>query len=507
MKNLFYSIMLFLATPFITTSQSFVYIDTNHFKALIPSTPLLFTEGNTSAFNIPKTGVNGTIYNSTVWMGGLSNGNLHLAAETYRQMGMDFQSGPIANQYNNPAKWDVVKVTKKQIEKHQTDTASWNNLPSSFLLWPAHGDTTNGEAFNLAPFVNIGGNPLFYEPELGDYPSIKGDMCTYYIFNDGRLHTETGGNQLGVEIHRMAYSYADTNSFLHNSVFVDYKIINRSSNSYNNFIFSAYTDFDIGKYNDDFIGTDTSKNMVFAYNGASTDAGYGSNPPAQGLIWLNQKIGSSMFYNNETSNMGNPDTAPEYYQYMQSIWLDSSMLKYGGNGKTGTENTKYAFSGNPCSLVGINWTENSAGNTAGDRRKIASTEKLVFNPNDTLHIEMAYLFARGSNGNFSSVCELQNEASKLIDWYKNKGTTTSTNKINLISPSDISIYPNPTNGNVSIQSSRNLHRIELYSLNGKLVFSIENPQHTIHVDALYPGIYILKAIDETGTTTKKILVN
>ena len=51
-------------------------------------------------------------------------------------------------------------------------------------------------------------------------------------------------------------------------------------------------DGDIGYYGDDYIGSDSSRNMMFFYNGDAFDEGgggtlgYGDNPPAVGLVSL-----------------------------------------------------------------------------------------------------------------------------------------------------------------------------------------------------------------------------
>lgn len=69
----------------------------------------------------------------------------------------------------------------------------------------------------------------------------------------------------------------------------------------------------------------------------------------------------------------------------------------------------------------------------------------------------------------------------------------------------ISIYPNPASDYISINSTIELERIQLYDLLGKQVIStVETEQ--IEISHLPVGVYLLKAFSESGTITKKIII-
>ncbi|MBK8414465.1 MAG: hypothetical protein IPL22_08120 [Bacteroidetes bacterium] len=73
------------------------------------------------------------------------------------------------------------------------------------------------------------------------------------------------------------------------------------SESYTNFRTGIWIDYDLGNATDDYVGTDVSLDMIYAYNGDSDDettSGYGINPPAQGVYFLNQTLSGSMTYDN-----------------------------------------------------------------------------------------------------------------------------------------------------------------------------------------------------------------
>ena len=85
-------------------------ISINNISARINNSGNLFWNLiNKSEFNIPKGSTKSTIFNSTLWVGGLdSPDTLHVAGELYEQSGHDYWSGPISNVYDSAydAKWN-----------------------------------------------------------------------------------------------------------------------------------------------------------------------------------------------------------------------------------------------------------------------------------------------------------------------------------------------------------------------------------------------------------------
>jgi hypothetical protein len=70
-----------------------------------------------------------------------------------------------------------------------------------------------------------------------------------------------------------------------------------------------------------------------------------------------------------------------------------------------------------------------------------------------------------------------------------------------------SIFPNPVNNNLNIQSeNRDIQIIEIYNLNGKLVLQHKyNLNEAIDVSSLAKGLYLLKVQTEAGSITKKLV--
>ena len=73
--------------------------------------------------------------------------------------------------------------------------------------------------------------------------------------------------------------------------------------------------------------------------------------------------------------------------------------------------------------------------------------------------------------------------------------------------SEVSIYPNPTNGILNIKNAENSN-IAIYNLLGELLISkkCNSAFSTINVSGLAEGTYIVKVVSEKNITTKKISV-
>ncbi len=375
-----------------------------------------------SISEFPNSSGTNCVYAQSIWLGGINqNSELKLAANVYRQSGLDFYPGPIATTYTTAYDnlYDNVwHLTKDEIETHMANynTAGYQ-VPNSIASWPGNGNTANGEAQNLAPYADLNNNN-FYEPELGEHPLIRGDEALFVIYNDGRaLHTESGGGIIGAEIHLMLYAYENTGEdHKDNVIYSHYEIYNRSqNNNFDNFYISSWLDFEIGEGTDDFVGTQIQQNMIYGYNGASSDLDYGANPPAYGFMLLNENLTHSIVYtNNMHSIYGNPIIPADYYNYMISNWKDGSTLI---NPLDSTE-TNYMFPGDSDTTTSNNWSETTIGNAPADRRMLGSTNFQNFGPGNKICLDYASIFARDmSLNNMEQVDHLSSMASNVQNFY------------------------------------------------------------------------------------------
>ena len=71
------------------------------------------------------------------------------------------------------------------------------------------------------------------------------------------------------------------------------------------------------------------------------------------------------------------------------------------------------------------------------------------------------------------------------------------------SVSKFTIYPNPTNGLLTIRNTENVELVEVYSLTGQKVMTIDNEfagETVLNVSSINPGVYVIKLIEKDGNT-------
>ncbi len=516
MKNKLLSFAFCFYISYQASTQTFIqFINNNNVDAKITNIGPLFFDGVQSVFNVPKASNKSTIFAASPWIGGISNNQLHLMAETYRQgPGLaDIQSGPISNSYlpNFLNYWNRIwKVSKTDIQNFR-NTIQLGQKPDTILFkniieWPAKGNVFGNDTLSAyAPFIDVNHNNK-YEPFLGDYPFIKGDICTFTIMNDDITHTESNGLPLRFQLQRMAYEF-ETNNAVNNTLFVDYSIINKSGIKYDSVIFSSWVDFDLGNYADDYIGTDTLRNMIYAFNGDSIDdgiKGYGSTPPAQACVFINSKLWASATYNNDFSAAGNPTNARDYFNYMQGNRKDGKPVLANTIDSNTLIKTQFIYNGNPCLNTG--WWEGSAKIMPGDRRILASLAPQSLLPNQSINVTLAFVYARAASGNnIASVCALANAVDEVTTWYNNQ-QFGAVNE--LAKKTNFSIYPNPAKTEITIEAE-NIKNAEIYiydRLGNKVKSTILNETRSVSIADLSAGIYLIQLQTENGNALEKLII-
>ncbi|KXK43797.1 MAG: hypothetical protein UZ11_BCD004000477 [Bacteroidetes bacterium OLB11] len=213
---------------------------------------------SSAAYEVPKSSNKNSLFAGSIWIGGIDHttNELKVAAQTYRQTGNDYWSGPLDNAAGITAQtcanWDRFwKINASDINKFKgltlgvTDPAQIESIIQNnedkiaqvIKEWPAKGNsevlTAGGAPMQLpnrefAPFVDVD-NDGVYNWHKGDYPSILGDQYIWWVFNDkGNAKTETQSEAIGLEIHAAAFAFS-TNDCLNEATFYNYKVFNYST--------------------------------------------------------------------------------------------------------------------------------------------------------------------------------------------------------------------------------------------------------------------------------------
>jgi len=526
------------------------FLDVNNLSALISPFGNHFWDADSSRFEAPKGSGKHAMLNHTVWVAGLDDSSrLHVAAEKYRQGGTDFYTGPISTLYDTSymLKWNRLwKLDKEQIRHHINNWSSPGYVPiDAIASWPAHGKVALGQPTDIAPYYDSDLDGL-YNPMAGDFPLIRGDQAIFFILNDLRgIHTESKGEALGIEIYGMAYAYDHPNdSTLNNTLFMHYDIINRSAGNYHDTYLGLFSDFELGSSTDDYLGSDITNGMVYAYNGDSIDGSgqaeaYGEHPPAIGLkviggpllqpdgidnpagncdIGINGLNFGDGIADNERLGMSNltlgyTETGPDFYRLMNGSINYGSRLVNGsilddGEGPL----SRYLFPGNSDTTCnwgtggiapnggynqnGNYWTEKTVNDQPGWRNGVGSVGPFTFNAGQSVPLDYCFTWARDYHGdNNSSVELLRQRISDLKPFLNNLISLPVTyygigeNKAENL----LKVYPNPVHekANITIAGNEALPYY-LYSVNGKLVSTgkLQPGTTMLNFSFLNPGIYL-----------------
>jgi hypothetical protein len=506
---------------------AFDYLNVNNIKATINSNGHLFgslqniPENEKNGFEIKNADGKHTVRIAGLWMLGKEGTKYHIYAPTFGVWGRDVYQGivmkPEFYSSKEDDKWNRVwKVSKEMIKNHIANFASKEYVMDEVIAnWPASGDISKGQSPNLAPFVDVNSNGI-YDPNNGDYPSIKGDEAILFIYNDHRnQHTESIGTYpMGVEVIGMAYAFNNGFSKVYNNtVFVDFTVINRSGIDYTDAKLGVFTDIDMGAVTtDDYQGFDTKRNTYYGYNAPTDKASekFGrSTTPYMSITLLNEPFSGFMTYNNDCDINGNPIMPTDYYCYLNGYWKDGMPTTKGGNGKGGNVHCSYMYDGNP--NTGEGWTEKAVNNTPGDRRGLGLVGPFDFKAGYIKKISVAYNFS----GDFET---MQNNADKYSNDFKNNAgpfapeAITSSKGISDKKPIDMIMYPNPANTSATLSFSNpgnEQYSVNVYDITGRKLISenqLTGSQYQVNTSKLEKGLYVVELLFKDRRNSSRLVI-
>jgi len=338
------------------------------------------------------------------------------------------------------------------------------------------------------------------------------------------MHSESGGEKMKVEVHGMAYGFdLNENDAFNNTIFLHYKIYNRSPHTYSDVYIGFYNDFDLGYPSDDYVQTDVGRNSLIAYNSDEEDGfgeqgSYGDYPPAQSITLLSGPPMDMDGLDNPVSNQfGDPLCNPGFngsgfgdgiidnecygitsslafstmywfgffqqpevvYNHMTGRWRDGSHLFYGGSGHE-DENAygptcQFIFPGTSdpvnwgagCELPNgpVDWTCETEEIEPGDFNNLLSSGPFTFYPGGSIDIEAAYIYARDeiNPDNKASLSLLKDQIDSIklayLDDSVPGGGSFSDINERVSGLYKISLHPNPANNYIIINFPENNDKI------------------------------------------------
>ena len=249
-----------------TLSRSGRLLDANQISAWITNYGVLCRDPETGSAGLtyPAGTQKTLVYTLGLWVAGQVNGEVRTACADYNS---EFQPGRILDD-GQPDDPDNPGYRVYKIRPGDSADPSSPRYNPDYAEWPVQDG---------AP-VDESGAPL-----------VLGDQTLWWVMNDANptLHNRTYHSApLNLEVHGLAWAFADTTSPLGRCFFVQYTLINKGQDPIEDAYVGIYLDPDVGNSTDDGTACDTSLSLTYGYNRSSRDRMYGEKVPAVGLVLL-----------------------------------------------------------------------------------------------------------------------------------------------------------------------------------------------------------------------------
>jgi len=357
-------------------------LDVNRIRMAVSTAGTFATDPETfeAGLEFPRGTGKTAVYTSGLWLGGNVGGSLRVTVAEYSD---EFQPGAIVNGFPDDPTRPEYKVYK--LGRRYLSTAERDSILA---------DYNAGAVPHGAPVVSV-----LPSGEL----DIRGDQMLWHVYNDANptTHISRGGRTtpLGVEIQQTAYAF-DRSGALGNTVFLEFKIINKSVSSFSDFYVSLWSDPDLGGAGDDLLGSDPGRSLGICYNGTNSDFMYGSTPPALGYDLLKAVVpgaSPSAAASFNTYAVGqDPQNATQSYNFMRGVLGDGRAII----DPITQQPTTFFYTGDPVQRTG--WLDTNP----GDRRFLLSTESFSLSPGETMVVAAAIIIGDGQE-RLSSFRKLQ----------------------------------------------------------------------------------------------------
>ena len=421
----------------------------------------LFWRGSPHVYEVPKSGGASAIYTTGIWIGGYVGEELRVAAARYGAF--DFWAGPLDESGAPPAdcsRFDrLYKVSLTDIWEYEAtgvtteDLRDWpTGLGAPTYAPPGNGldDDKDGEIDEDGERIALLDLPLserisrLIDLERGERPAILGDQSVWWIMNDrGNEHRGPPSLPIGLEVHAMAYAF-NTGGDIGFATFYKYDFFYKGSEAFTDVYMAVFADPDLGRFDDDWIASDTSLGMGIVWNSDNEDegaGGYGTPAPALGFGIVQGPVVSSP---GDTANVNgveipdsrnlkmtslvrsyggsitqDPLTAQDYYYFMQGRWRDGTCFTLGGNGHDFSNDcTRFflpgdmGYSDDECQF----WSECNVDETGkdsypADQIFLMGTGPITMEPGESQQLVFSIVWARGRD-HFDSAQKVK-EAGRL----------------------------------------------------------------------------------------------
>jgi len=318
---------------------------------------------------------------------------------------------------------DIYGIEVSEVTAQQTQQVL-DQYASDWANWPVHLG---------APYEDLNGNGS-YESGI-DRPGIaEADQVLWTVCND--LDTTLtdlifGCPPIGLELQITIWGYARLNSALNEMLFQRYRLINKSGFPIDSMFIGKWADQDLGSFTDDYIACDSTRDMIYIYNGRSIDteaATFSIAPPAFGYSLLqgpaitapndtaiinfdrvpglkNMRLTSTSYYAfggipSDPTPFGDYANTEEWYNlingYLPNDWQTPPSSWFVGSGPERGQSTFFPLLGDPVSGEGN--IDGFGDNLApGDRRQSLHSGPFSIQPGEMQEVIIAAIGGLGGS--------------------------------------------------------------------------------------------------------------
>ncbi|MBI9071784.1 MAG: T9SS type A sorting domain-containing protein [Melioribacteraceae bacterium] len=420
------------------------FFNINNISTSINNNGEMDNYSGSNSFEFPQGSNANLVYASGLVWGAKINDELRVGGSTFNsglQPGAILDNGKAEDPSSENVRvfrvrpdWETAELSN-DLSYNETDQEVYRNqYQKDWNEWPAEKG---------APFNDVNNNGI-YESTI-DIPGVPGaNQTLWYVAND--LNPEKtnglyGSLPMEIEVQVTVWGYSSTD-LLNSTMFKKYKVINKSSNTFEDMYFSFWTDDDLGDSADDLIGYDTSLAAAYEYNSNNIDGFYGVSVPALGYYFLKtpinsepNQIGTTGHYHIYKGSLYNsdPDGTKQFYNLFEGKYSDSGETRI--NPLTGKADP-FSFNGNP--VNGTGWIDGVEVGP-GDRRHGIYSGTIDMKPGDTQEIVVAQTASFGKN-NLNAITEMKKKVYNIKKSYESSFSNIADLPINSIELSSEDIY-------------------------------------------------------------------
>lgn len=519
-------------------AQAEAYLDVGNVRARLFNNGAFFFRGNPSSYEIPKGSGKHVLFSSEIWLAGMTGDTLRTAGSTYGPY--EFWPGPLGDAGDAPAdcsRFDRIwSVSRQDMELFRRR----GQISMDLKEWPTGLGAPTLDARGRR--VDVSDRPLseranrLIRLEEGEVPDLMGDQMLWWVMNDlGNEHVryivdwQAGipGNPIGVEIRATAFAF-DVPGVLGNSTFYRLELIKPVGPPLSSTFIGIRQDPDLGGFDDDYVGSDTTLGLAYTYNSDNLDGIYGEAPPAVGLDFLRgpsdgtgKRLGmrSMMFYFGGAGVLGEGPNNTDMYNLLQGIWRDGTPQTWGGDGyRFSSIPSPMGYTGTPPEA----WSEFDLGDgtahAPSDRRYIAATGPFTLSPDQPQELFFGIVTSFGAD-HLDSVRQLKEDAAFVQD-LADQGWLESRLPMPESAPPEFdlaaSVYPVPAQDRLTLRYSlpqTMFVSIRIYDALGRQVASViegsteaGSYQKQISVSNWPPGLYMVRVQMDTLIESRTVIV-